>query len=1652
VSNALFSPNPTSVGLNELVSPPISLPPGQAQLVFRNNYDLEPGPGGSGFDGGVLEIKIGAGSFTDILAAGGSFLSGGYTGSIDTNYGNPLAGRQAWSGTSSGFITTTVNLPATASGQTIQLRWRCGTDSANGRSGWLVDTVAISNSGCLCCVTGTNAPALPLQPNRTINELSTLTVTNTATDADLPGDALFYTLVNPPAGASIDANGVISWTPNETQGPGTNVITTLVMDNAGLTATNSFAVIVNEVNSAPIFAAQTTRTINELATLTVTNTATDPDIPANPITNYQLLNPPAGASISVTGVITWTPTEAQGPGSYVIVTVATENGTPPMSATNSFTVNVNEVNTAPTLAVQSLRTVNELATLTVTNTATDLDLPADTLTYQLVAPPAGAAINSNGIFTWTPTGTQGPSTNIIKTIVTDGALSATNSFTVIVNDTATCQYTSIFQENFDGVTKPALPQGWTTTATGAQGAWSTTNTVVDTALNAAFCSAGANVGVSELVSTNIALPSGQSQLTFRHTYSLEASNTTSVGYDGGVLEIKIGAGLFTDIITAGGSFVSGSYDHTIDPGYSSPIAGRPAWSGTNGGYVTTSVTLPATAAGQNVQLKWRCASDNGNSSPGWRVDTVSVSNLVCAASNTAPVLSAQTNRTVAELTLLSVTNTATDSDLPANTLAYQLVAAPTGASINTNGLITWTPSEAQGPGIYTIATIVSDGSLNATNSFTVTVNEVNTAPVLPVQTNRTIAELTLLSVTNTATDSDLPANVLAYQLMTAPTGASINTNGLITWTPSEAQGPGSYAITTIVSDGSLNATNSFTVTVNEANTAPVLPVQTNRTVAELTLLSVTNAATDSDLPANLLTYQLLAPPGGATIDTNGVITWMPSEAQGPGTNLITTIVTDNGVPPLSATNSFTVIVNEVNNAPVLPVQTNRTINELAALTVTNTATDSDLPANLLSYQLVGPSGATIDTSGVITWTPTEAQGPSTNLITSIVTDNGVPPLSATNSFTVIVNEVNSAPVLPTQTNRTVTELATFTVTNTATDSDLPANQLSYQLVSPPAGATIDTNGVIAWTPSEVQGPGTNLITTIATDSGVPPLSATNTFTVIVNEMNSAPVLPAQTNRTVNELVTLTVTNTATDSDVPANLLSYQLVSPPAGATIDTNGVIAWTPSEVQGPGTNLITTIVTDNGVPPLSATNSFTLIVNEVNTPPVLPAQTNSVVDELTLLTVTNTATDSDIPANTLTYQLVASPAGMTINSNGVITWIPGEAQGAGTNLITTIVTDDGVPPLSATNTFTVVVYEVNSTPVLLAQTNQTVNELQLLSVTNTASDPDLPVNTLTYQLVSPPTGVSINTNGVITWTPTEAQGPSTNLITTIVTDNGVPPLSATNSFTVIVNEVNSAPVLPAQTNQIVNELTTLTVTNTASDSDLPTNTLTYELVSPPGGATIDANGVITWTPTEAQGPSTNLITTIVTDSGVPPQSATNTFTLIVNEVNTAPVLPVQTNRVVDGLTAVVIANTAADVDIPANTLTYTLLSPPDGAHISSNGIITWTPSGVQGASTIVFTTMVSDDGIPSPLSATNTFTVTVTEPAVPAPMILSIFFTNNVTTVRWTAAAGHNYRLEYSDGSTDTNWNGSLPAVLATGPTAAATNACGNATQRFYRVHLEP
>lgn len=1372
-------------------------------------------------------------------------------------------------------------------------------------------------------------PTLPDQTNVTMVPLATLIVTNTAMDTDIPTNALSYTLTGP-AGATIDTNGIISWTPTLAQDATTNVFTTVVTDTCPgatnavhLSDTNSFVVVVNS---------QSAIVLDSTALLA------EGCLPTN---------------------------NAVDPGEAVTMQFALRN-------------------------TGVVNTTNLVATLLPTGGVT---LPSGPQNYGGLVGGGGAAGQP---FTFTAAGLCGGTITASLQLQDGGQYVGTVTVPLALG-----QMSTFFTQTFDTVTAPALPAGWTTTATGAEVNWVTQTSTNSSPPNSAFCPDASNIGTSDLLSPSIALPAGPSVLSFAHHYDLE-TNTSTDGYDGAVLDIKIGTGAFTDILAAGGSFAVNGYDHTVNSGFGNPLAGRQAWSGTSPGFVTTLVNLPLSAQSQTIQLRWRCGTDNSNGRTGWRIDSIGISGPSCCA-NAAPVLAAQSDRTIAELTALVVTNTATDPSAPPGSLSYALPNPPTGASIDTNGVITWMPSESQGPSTNTLTTIVTDNGappLSATNSFKVVVNEINLPPVLPVQTNRTIVALTPLTVTNTASDADVPVNAISYVLVMAPTNATIDSTGVISWTPVVAQVPSTNVFTTVATDFNpwtvnsqhLTATNSFTLVVSALHNGPVLGAQPDQILNELTTLVVTNVAMDGDIPPRQLSYALLNGPSGAIIDTNGIITWTASELQGPSTNVVTTVVTDDGSPQLSATNSFTVIVNEINVAPVLPAQSDRTIAGLASLLVTNTATDSDVPTNSLSYSLLtAPVGAVIDTNGVISWAPSIGQVPSTNVFETVVSDSNLfavnaQHLSATNSFTVTVAAIRNGPIFGVQTNETIDELTELIVTNTASDDDIPVRHLSYILADAPSGAVIDTNGVITWIPSEGQGPSTNVITTVVTDDGSPQLSATNSFIVVVNEINVAPILPIQADRTIAGVTTLIMTNSGTDSDVPTNVLSYSLTGP-IGAVIDANGVISWTPSIAQVPSTNVFETVVTDSNPfaindQHLSATNSFTVTVAAIHSGPVLGAQTNQTIDELTALVVTNTASDGDIPASRLSYRLLDAPAGVVIDTNGVITWTPTESQGPSTNTIVTIVSDDGNPQLSATNAFTVVVNEVNVAPVLSLQTNRTIVGLVILSVTNTATDGDEPVNALSYSLFDAPTNATIDADGVINWTPSVAQVPSTNTFTTVVTDSNpwavnAPHLSATNTFTVVVDAIHNGPALPVQTNQTIVELATLVVTNTAIDGDIPAQSLSYALLDAPTGVAIDTNGVITWAPTEAQGPSTNLITTVVTDDGLPPLSATNSFVVVVEEINVAPVLPGQTNYTITGLATLIVTNTATDSDEPANSLTYSFIEAPTNAVIDTNGVISWTPVIAQVPSTNVFTTVVTDSNPwavnAQHLSATNTFTVVV-------------------------------------------------------------------------------
>jgi hypothetical protein len=355
-----------------------------------------------------------------------------------------------------------------------------------------------------------------------------------------------------------------------------------------------------------------------------------------------------------------------------------------------------------------------------------------------------------------------------------------------------------------------------------------------------------------------------------------------------------------------------------------------------------------------------------------------------------------------------------------------------------------------------------------------------------------------------ANDSDVFGTNLVAELVSGPSNGVLNLNpdgGFTYWPFTNYSGRDSFIYQVI--DGETDFGSAVvTIDVNPVNHAPLLLLQSDRTVAELAALVVTNTATDIDSPPDNLSYSLVAPPNGAAINASGVISWTPSATQGPSTNPITTVVTDDGVPPLSATNSFLVFVRDIGSQPLLLSQPNQTINELTLLCVTNTAIENNvLPLNVYYSFLTAPPFASIDTNGIIRWTPPESGGPGFYTIKTVVTDRDSS-LTATNSFQVTVNEVNESPLLLAQNNIIMSGGQTFSFFNGALDHDLPLNSLTYQLLEAPGNASIDQAGHITWTPTGNEVPSTNRFTTKVTDFNPfavnnQHLSATNSFVLTV---------------------------------------------------------------------------------------------------------------------------------------------------------------------------------------------------------------------------------------------------------------------------------------------------------------------------------------------------------------------------------------------------------------------------------------------------------------------------------------------------------------------------------------------------------------------------
>ena len=241
-------------------------------------------------------------------------------------------------------------------------------------------------------------------------------------------------------------------------------------------------------------------------------------------------------------------------------------------------------------------------------------------------------------------------------------------------------------------------------------------------------------------------------------------------------------------------------------------------------------------------------------------------------------------------------------------LQYSLVGAPIGATItkndNTHATFTWTPTEAQGPGEYTFDVCVSDGVLSDCETITVTVTEVNVAPVLTEIGDKEVDELNTLEFVAEATDVDFPVQTLVFSLAgEVPEGAVITAAGAFSWTPSDEQGPGEYTFDVCVSDGTLSDCETIIVTVNAVNKAPVAEDMSVETM-ENQPVEIELIATDPD--GDPLTFAIVIEPEYGTVACEESLCTYTPNAGWSGTDFFTYIANDGELDSNEATVEITV--------------------------------------------------------------------------------------------------------------------------------------------------------------------------------------------------------------------------------------------------------------------------------------------------------------------------------------------------------------------------------------------------------------------------------------------------------------------------------------------------------------------------------------------------------------------------------------------------------------------------------------------------------------------------------------------------------------------------------------------------------------------------
>lgn len=487
----------------------------------------------------------------------------------------------------------------------------------------------------------------------------------------------------------------------------------------------------------------------------------------------------------------------------------------------------------------------------------------------------------------------------------------------------------------------------------------------------------------------------------------------------------------------------------------------------------------------------------------------------------------------------------------------------------------------------------------------------NTAPIVPPLIFAQPQSLSVAAGLNVAFSVSASGDSLRYQWQFNGIPMVNRTNSSITLTNVQLADAGNYAVVVSNTGSSVTSSNAMLV----VNVPPIMPSIPNQTVSEGNLLSFAVSASDS---ANDVT-NLISDFDEFQQGTPSVMFRAPNYSPTTATNLdgvpnLLTITTNppgglqNNQASLNASWSFksgianpwlrltTFAANRLPNPTIdfshhlrFKIYSDKALKVAAGLRETDsTAPIGEDGGNIGGIEFVG-------VSNVVNGTPFPIRSVPPNVWTTVDLDLQNDPVM---SFS------GGNGILESSTGKGAFEHLCFApeegsgAYNVYLDNfeDVDASRLTYSLEpGAPEGASIDPQtGMFSWTPGEMQGPGVYEITVRVKDDGKPMLSTTRSFSVTVTESNNPPVLAAISNQFVSAGATLTFTNSASDPDWPANVLSFSFGSNTlAGATIDSgSGVFNWTAPESGILITNIVTVSVTDDGLPPQSDSRDFQIVV----------------------------------------------------------------------------------------------------------------------------------------------------------------------------------------------------------------------------------------------------------------------------------------------------------------------------------------------------------------------------------------------------------------------------------------------------------------------------